>query len=191
MALKTVTDACEFESHLSLHEGSKLYFFTADEHYNHAKIIVYCDRPFNSVEDMNTEMIKRHNEMVKDDDITIHAGDFALCSKKEAYKIINQLNGKHIFLKGSHDRWINRNSHTVFNLTIEGQPITICHYAMRVWHRSHYNSWQLYGHSHGNLESEGKQLDIGVDTNNFYPYSFTQIQSIMEDKPDNFNLIRK
>lgn len=70
--------------------------------------------------------------------------------------------------------------------------------AMLVWPRSHYNSWQLFGHSHGGLSHtnsdnliHGKQMDVGVDTNNFYPYSFEQIQKIMEKRPDNFNLVRK
>jgi calcineurin-like phosphoesterase family protein len=40
---------------------------------------------------------------------------------------------------------------------------------MRVWPRSHHNSWQLYGHSHGKLLPIGKQWDIGVDNNDFYP----------------------
>jgi hypothetical protein len=32
-----------------------------------------------------------------------------------------------------------------------GQPIVLCHYAMRVWNRSHHGAWHLYGHSRGNL----------------------------------------
>jgi calcineurin-like phosphoesterase family protein len=62
---------------------------------------------------------------------------------------------------------------------------------MRVWPRSHYNSWQLYGHSHGRLEPVGKQWDVGVDNNNFYPVSFDQLVEIMKNRPDNFNLVKK
>jgi hypothetical protein len=25
----------------------------------------------------------------------------------------------------------------------------LCHYAMRVWNRSHHGAWHLYGHSQG------------------------------------------
>ena len=31
------------------------------------------------------------------------------------------------------------------------QDIVLCHYAMRVWQKSHYGAWMLYGHSHGTL----------------------------------------
>jgi len=37
------------------------FFFTADEHYGHANIIRYCDRPFASVEEMDAEIIQRNN----------------------------------------------------------------------------------------------------------------------------------
>ena len=40
------------------------FFFTADEHYGHTNIIKYCDRPFASVEEMDAEIIKRHNDLV-------------------------------------------------------------------------------------------------------------------------------
>jgi hypothetical protein len=31
---------------------------------------------------------------------------------------------------------------------IHGQPIVLCHYALRVWNRSNRGSWHLNGHSH-------------------------------------------
>ena len=32
-------------------------------------------------------------------------------------------------------------------------------------------------------------MDVGVDTNNYFPYSWDEIKKIMETKPDNFNLV--
>jgi len=51
------------------------------------------------------------------------------------------------------------------------------------------NSWQLYGHLHGKLPPIGKQWDIGVDNNNFYPVSFNKICEIMVDRPDDPNFV--
>lgn len=165
------------------------YYFTADEHFGHSNIIEYCKRPFNSIEEMDNEIIKRHNEVVGVDDVVIHAGDFSLrTNTREVERYINRLNGNHIFIKGSHDYWMDDSYHERWEGEIEGIYIVVSHYAMRVWARSHYNSWQLYGHSHGKLEGEGKQMDIGVDTHNYYPYSFEEIKKIMSQKPDNFNL---
>jgi calcineurin-like phosphoesterase family protein len=57
-------------------------------------------------------------------------------------------------------------------------------------HTSIINSWQLYGHSHGKLPPIGKQWDIGVDNNNFYPVSFNKICEIMVARPDNPNFVK-
>lgn len=75
------------------------------------------------------------------------------------------------------------------DMEINGHAITLCHYAMRVWNKSHFNAWQLYGHSHGTLPSAGKQHDVGIDANEFFPVSMENIECMMSDKPDNFDYI--
>lgn len=169
-----------------------MIFFTADEHYGHENIIKYCNRPFQNVSEMDAELIRRHNEMVCQSDTVIHAGDFTLKNRTMANEYIKQLNGHHTFLKGSHDYWIEHNdARKILEMKINGRYIVICHYALRVWPRSHYNSWMLFGHSHGTLPPIGKQWDIGVDNNNFYPVSFDRIEEIMNNQPDNPNLIKE
>lgn len=170
-----------------------MYFFTADEHYGHENIIRYCERPFEDVYEMNRALIIRHNEIVKPGDTVIHAGDFTLSNKVFAYGIVEKLNGNHFFLNGSHDYWLKgrRDIAQIMDLTVDGIFLVICHYAMRTWARSHYNSWQLYGHSHGKLPPIGKQHDIGVDNNDFYPVSFELLKEIMAARPDNPNLVKR
>ena len=60
---------------------------------------------------------------------------------------------------------------------------------MIVWGKSHYNSWQLYGHSHGGLAPIGKQLDIGVDSHGYFPWSYDEIKLYMAMQPNNFNYL--
>jgi len=170
-----------------------MYFFTGDEHYGHSNVIRFCNRPFENVLEMDQELIKRNNELVSRGDIVIHAGDFAFRNRLSVDRYINQLKGEHIFLKGSHDKWIKGDIQHIWAKKIEEKYVVVCHYAMLVWPRSHYGSWQLYGHSHGRLDLAimGKQYDVGVDNNNFYPVSFEQVKKIMENKKSNFNLIKK
>lgn len=140
---------------------------------------------------MDEVIIENFNSVVGNKDITIHGGDFTLAKKEIAGKYIKQLNGEHIFLQGSHDRWLSKNAKQIWNKTIEDRHVVVCHYAMRVWHRSHFNSWQLYGHSHGKLDPVGKQWDVGVDNNGFYPLSFEDIELLMKVRPNNFNLLKR
>ena len=175
-----------------------MYFFSADEHYYHNNIIEHCSRPFENFDEMNETLISNHNSMVGKNDITVHVGDFVTIKDKQViYKtIIRRLNGKHIFLKGSHDYWLKgTKSNQIWekNLKIDGKRyhFVACHYAMRVWPRSHYNSFLIYGHSHGKLEPIGKQFDCGVDPNNFFPVSAKEIIEKMKNQPNNFNFIKK
>lgn len=172
------------------------YFFTADEHYGHANIIKYCNRPFPDPAIMDNEIIKRHNEVVGEHDTTFHLGDFTFYKDlNKVRNIIRRLNGNHVFLRGNHDYWMDEinaanefdNYDSIEEIELEGEYIVMCHYNMRVWNRSHHGSWQLFGHSHGKLEGVGKQIDVGVDTHNFYPYSFEEVKQIMKTRGNNFN----
>lgn len=71
---------------------------------------------------------------------------------------------------------------------------------MRVWNKSHKGSIMLYGHSHGTLDQlqpqftsptwigdqyfikNYKTMDVGVDTNNLFPYHIDEILDIMKEK---------
>ena len=149
------------------------YFFTADEHYSHANVIEYCNRPFNNVAEMNETLIKNNNEIVTGEDIVLHLGDF--CWDRNISHLTNRLSGRHIFLLGSHDRWASRNLRQIWEKRFNQVYIVACHYPLRSWARSHYGSIHLHGHSHGRLHINFNMLDVGVDTANFYPLSFEEV----------------
>ena len=170
------------------------YYFTADQHFGHANIIKFCSRPYSCVEEMDESLINNHNEVVSPEDVVIHGGDFTLIKNKPRIyrEYINRLNGEHVFLEGSHDYWLKgeKGIKNIWGKEFPGRIyIVLCHYAMRVWHRSHWNSYLLHGHSHGNLPPMGKQHDVGVDNNNFYPVSFEEIVEIMKNRENNPNRI--
>lgn len=79
---------------------TKIYI-TADQHFFHGNIIKYCNRPFDSYQEMNEVMIKKWNEVVGKNDIVIHLGDFAFRNK--ASLIRPRLNGIIILIRGNHD----------------------------------------------------------------------------------------
>lgn len=164
-------------------------FFTADTHFNHKNIIQYCNRPFSSVEEMNETMIENWNRVVREEDVVYHLGDFGFGNYKS---ILKRLNGKIFLVIGSHDKqaWKYRGRFIEMSPIIEYKEFTLCHYAMRVWNKSHYNSCHLFGHSHGTLEGQGKSFDVGVDCWNFTPLSIEQVREKMISLPDNFNLIK-
>lgn len=54
-------------------------YVISDTHFFHRNIIDYCKRPFKSVEEMNSEMIRKWHRRVKPDDIVYHLGDVGMC----------------------------------------------------------------------------------------------------------------
>jgi calcineurin-like phosphoesterase family protein len=53
-------------------------YVISDHHFGHANIIEYCDRPFDSVGEMNTTLLNRHYETVGESDVLVHLGDIAM-----------------------------------------------------------------------------------------------------------------
>jgi calcineurin-like phosphoesterase family protein len=166
---------------------------TLVKHYGHKRVIEYCNRPFDSVDDMDRYMIDQNNKVVTSHDTVVHIGDFSLYSRKfrdVQSKYISSLRGNHIFIQGSHDHWLKGSAHKrshIWQKTINKQPIVCCHYAMRTWPRMHYGAWLLFGHSHGDLTDYYKSFDVGVDSHEFRPWSFEEIEEKMSTKPNNPN----
>ena len=80
-------------------------WYCSDHHFDHAKIIEYSNRPFANVEEMNEELIKRHNEVVKPHHHCWFGGDLTMHRKIHTikYRILDRLNGHKRLLLGNHD----------------------------------------------------------------------------------------
>ena len=177
-------------------------FFSADHHFGHKNILKYADRPFSSVQEMNAELIKRHNSVVSPNDSVYFVGDFAFMQPHQIVNILRQMNGRKYFIPGNHDKSMNDasvkseferfypfDSHPKIRVQDDTlkkgyQEIVLCHFAMRVWDKSHHGVWNLYGHSHGSLADDPNALaiDVGVDVFDFYPVEYQEVKKIMAKK---------
>lgn len=174
-------------------------FFTSDTHFFHKNIITYCNRPFKNVFEMNEEIIKKWNEKIPEDGIVFHIGDVSLTAiPKVLNDLLHRLNGAKYLIIGNHEKdalgkeYIREHWKGIYDIaeifvddeeiTYKKQHIIMCHYPMLTWNASHRGSWQLFGHVHGGLSNKGiiqhhpAQMDIGVDTNNFNPYSYQEVK---------------
>ena len=78
-------------------------FYTSDLHFGHKNIIKYENRPFNSVEEMDEELIRRWNNKVGKNDEVYILGDFAFASGRRVNELLDRLNGRKYLLRGNHD----------------------------------------------------------------------------------------
>lgn len=145
-------------------------WLSGDYHLSHKNIIKYCNRPFDSVDEMNKTISKNHNRVVGKKDLFYFLGDLTLHNKRVAYMAIKNLNGKWHFIRGNHDkktiRVIEDHVEWVDGLRviqIDGKKITLSHFACRVWDGSHHGHYHFYAHSHGELTPFKNSLDVGID----------------------------
>ena len=167
-------------------------FFTADTHFNHARLAEKARPMFRDMDEMNEEMVRRWNAVVGAGDRVYHLGDVALGKPVDLLPILERLNGQIYLVRGNHESvaehascasrfvWIKDYHY----LEVEGQKIALLHYAMKVWRNSHHGSWHLYGHSHGSLPESASSLslDVGVDCWAFAPVSFAEVAERMSKK---------
>ena len=169
----------------------KKTYFGSDWHLDHKNVIRFDGRPFEHIEDMNQTIIKNHNNIVNDKDDFYFLGDFSFNNRRTEY-FLSHLKGNLFFIKGNHDKRDTIKSYEKYGtylgeqskIVIDKQDIVLNHFAMRVWERSHYGSYLLYGHSHGGLEKEpyGLSMDVGIMLNDYKPFSWEQIKEIMEKR---------
>jgi calcineurin-like phosphoesterase family protein len=171
-------------------------FFTSDTHWYHKNIIKYSNRPYANVEEMNEALVTNWNNRVKKTDVIFHLGDFGFAHVTQLQAVAQRLNGHKFLILGNHDH--AKDFYNVFSgvdhyLEIKVndpdarqgiQAIVLFHYSMRVWNKSHYGAWQLYGHSHGTLFDDPQLLsmDVGVDPCGYVPINYNEVKAKMKLK---------
>ena len=175
------------------------YWFSSDYHLGHKNIINYCNRPFKNLQQMNETIIRNHNQRVKEDDVSVHIGDFCFRNSSDkrgegvrvkSLEWEKKLNGKIIHVSGNHDK--NNGVKSI----IQGMLIEFMKHKVWCVHKpQHYNkeyAINFVGHVHqawdiklkGDhiFDNEGKimilesdLINVGVDVNNFRPVSFEEL----------------
>lgn len=152
---------------------------------------------------MNELIVRRWNEIVHPHDEVYILGDIFWCGVDKAHSILDKLNGIKYWIRGNHDVLANKASivshfewvrdyyllkvHDVYQDEEDEtkfqqyhQPIVLSHFPFLSWDGLAHGTWHLHGHCHGTLpKTRSMRLDVGVDTNNMFPYSYEEIKKIM------------
>jgi calcineurin-like phosphoesterase family protein len=199
---------------LTLEKGQRL-FFTSDTHYAHSNICSATTkwegasnmtREFNSLEHMNTTLVNNINNMVGENDILIHLGDFSFGGFDKIQEFRDRILCKNIHLVlGNHDHHIERNKEGVQELfssvqqylrlevrrqltksMMEKFTFVCMHYPIASHHDMNQGVVHLHGHVHlpPHLRiGKGKSLDVGVDGNGLEPISLDEVVKLMSKQP--------
>lgn len=138
--------------------------YIADMHLDHADILAYDNRPYDSVEEMNEALIANWNRVVDEEDLTWILGDFCLGESWRAH--LQRLHGRKSLIIGNHDAAERieaardcfeeivsyKEMVDVEEQSGETRHVVLCHYPI-LGFRDHYFGWtHLYGHVHTSYE---------------------------------------
>lgn len=174
-----------------------MVYFTSDLHFYHENIIRRINRPYQNVEKMNQDLVKKWNEKISPSDEVYILGDFTMKGSQLATEILYQLKGKKHLVRGNHDGFVDSQKFdkTLF-CSIQDYAEIVCnnvqfvlfHYPLLDWNGMFRGSIALHGHQHNhedynyhNLQSKIRRYDVGVDANHMAPVSAEQIISFFSD----------
>ena len=166
-------------------------YFTSDLHIGHDKDFIWRPRGFSSIEEHDTEILKRWNSIVTPEDTVYILGDLCMSgNEKEWNRVYKVLNGEKIVIWGNHDTNNKLNKYQIeYGMTYLGFASIYRYNKKKMFYLSHYPTlvgnfeeerffWNLSGHTHSSNKFEFGQYSIynvAMDAHNCCPVSIEQI----------------
>jgi calcineurin-like phosphoesterase family protein len=185
-------------------------FITSDCHFSHKNLVrgvtnwrtktgeipTNSTRDFNTIEEMNQRLVDNINSKVGQNDTLIMLGDVSFGGFEFIKIFLDRLVCKNIHLVlGNHDHHIRNNRDNIkdmflsvsdyLQVNIVGENFVMTHYPFASWNGLNKGVVHLHGHVHlpaSKKWGKGKRLDVGMDGNNLYPYSLTEIVHMMDKR---------
>jgi calcineurin-like phosphoesterase family protein len=188
-------------------------WITSDTHYSHKNICrgvtawrtkegeipLSQTRDFATIEKMNSTIVNNINEVVGQDDMLIHLGDWSFGGFEQIREFWDRIICKNIHLVlGNHDHHIENNrdgsqglfkSVSHYNTLEIGQfKFRLMHYPISSWDGLGKGVMHLHGHCHlpNNLKlSKGQRMDVGMDGHTeFRPYNvYREVVPLLRNRP--------
>lgn len=109
-----------------------------------------------NVNEMYDTILRNWNEVIKDDDIVVIAGDLAF-NRNDAKNFIDSANGKKYLVLGNHDDWYDETfvardllgATDILKVNTQENTIICCHYPIECWEMMVCGSIMVHSHVHG------------------------------------------
>lgn len=160
-------------------------FFVSDQHFSHSNILKFTTsngeklRPeFSSIEEMDVELINRHNKVIDQYQKIYFLGD--ICFNLNRYhSIMPRLNGKKRLILGNHDKFNMYEYLKYFEKIQESwQPVRNILFTHRPVYLGDNNDriiYNVHGHIHRGQLEDKRYLNISVEETDYTPIHFDQI----------------
>lgn len=175
-----------------------MIYFTSDWHFNHDKDFIWKKRGYNSVEEMNDDLINKICSTLDEGDELWVLGDLVMGDIDKAAAVLSRIPYSVHFLVGNHDTlkrvnlynslgWINHER--AIQVTDGSWDFYLSHYPTVTMNyddvKKHHPLINLHGHTHYQnkfYNDNPYMYNVGVDSQNGYPVSIDKIKADIKEK---------
>lgn len=172
-------------------------FITSDTFFGRKSVIKKTKRPFESVEEMDSELIKKWNNVVSKNDTVYHLGNFAW-DPISAENALRKLNGHIIFILGEYDDALLDIAEYFEGISIsedqiikeDGLKAVLSHWPLEQWLGKNKDIFHFHGASLKSLKtdlSKMKRVNVCCDNFNYVPQDVNDLYEMF----DNFEKYKK
>jgi calcineurin-like phosphoesterase family protein len=154
-------------------------YFVSDLHLGHENIIEYCDRPYESVTEMNDTLVGNWNRVIDPNDVVFFLGDLGhFAEEEELRRWLEELHGRVVFIEGNHDspdRYVDGvHTHQYYILSRGDRQFCCTHRpenAPEFW-----DGWIIHGHHHNShpadyplVNPEAQTANVSIELTDYEP----------------------
>lgn len=165
-----------------------MVYYIGDTHFGDKRVMELAGRPYSSIEEMDSDIIRKWNQRVKDSDTVCILGDFAF--NDVSAQIVEKLHGRKVLLLGNHDEVLSIETlhkfdcvKTIDTIDDSGRSVCLCHYPLLSYNRSVYGGYHVFGHIHNNPNDRAYYLqaqlpnsfNCGADVIGFIPRTLDEL----------------
>lgn len=183
-----------------------MIYYILDTHFRNQDIFDKCNRPFKSLDEMESTVISKWNNKVNDVDVVYVLGDVAKDDDVSAIQIFNKLKDHKHLIVGNHDHLILEEirklkifeSVKLIDLIMDkDRKVCICHYPLMDWMEFNREGILVYGHIHNKTSKNGyaykmmkdyyanlPAYNCGVDVCEFEPRTLDELIHLKEVNKD-------
>ncbi|MDE6796516.1 MAG: metallophosphoesterase [Ruminococcus sp.] len=164
-------------------------FFIADTHFGDGNILIYENRPFNSVEEMDNTIINNWNNIVSENDKVFLVGDFSFYDMEKNKEICQKLNGEKFLVMGNHDTESEDYYYKCGFSGVSRYPIIyenfwlVSHEPLYINKNMPYAN--IFGHVHGNpiyTDVSERSFCVSAERINYAPVEMSEIKRRIMEK---------
>ena len=166
----------------------KNYWVASDHHLGHVGVTKFLNadgtklRPWDDPDEMDEEIIKRHNELVTPNDRVYFLGDVVI--NRRCLPTIARLNGKKVLIKGNHDIFRLEEYMQYFEdirayKVMPKERIIMSHIPV---HPSQLERWSgnIHGHLHGNNLDDPRYINVSMEQIDYRPVLLVELVKKLE-----------